>query len=140
MVEIELNRVGEGYHLIATNQEGNEVHMDASPDIGGTQKGMRPMQVLLSSLAGCSTIDVINILKKQKQQVESVNVRVQGDRSEGEVPSPFRKVHLEFILSGAIDPIKLDKAISLSVEKYCSVLATLNKEILITYSGRVKEE
>jgi putative redox protein len=68
MIQINLCRVDGDFHLAAINEDGHEVHLDASPSIGGTGKGMRPMQMLLASLASCSSIDVINILKKQRQQ------------------------------------------------------------------------
>ena len=72
MIQIDLTRVDGDFHMVAVNEQGNEVHLDASPDIGGTGKGMRPMQMLLASLAGCSTIDIVNILKKQKQVITGI--------------------------------------------------------------------
>ena len=66
-MKIELNRLNDAFHLEAVNEQGKTVHIDASPDIGGTNQGMRPMQLVLTAMGGCSTIDIINILKKQKQ-------------------------------------------------------------------------
>ena len=137
MVQIELNRVGDDYHMVAANEEGVEVHLDAASTIGGTGKGMRPMQLLLSSLACCASIDVISILKKQKQVIDTFKVKVDGLREEGAEPSPYKKIHMHFVLSGKIDESKLAKAVSLSVEKYCSVLASLNDAIEVTYDSEV---
>lgn len=137
MVEIELNTVDGDYHMVASNGEGNEVHLDASPSIGGTGKGMRPMQLLLASLAGCSTIDVISILKKQRQSIQNIKARVEGVRDDKAVPSPFQKINLHFILNGDIELMKAEKAVALSVEKYCSVAATLDKTISLTFSCEV---
>jgi len=137
MIEIEVRRVDGQFHMVGKNEHGNEVHMDASPNIGGTGKGMRPMQMLLTSLAGCSSIDVINILKKQKQELVEIKVIVQGDRDQNTEPSPFKKINLHFVLSGNILPEKAERAVALSVDKYCSVAATLDKNVRISYSCEV---
>ncbi|HNH61954.1 MAG TPA: OsmC family protein, partial [Cyclobacteriaceae bacterium] len=80
MVKIELKRLNDAFHMEATNEQGSTLHMDASPDIGGSNKGMRPMQIVLAALGGCSVIDVISILKKQKQDLRDIQVTVTGDR------------------------------------------------------------
>lgn len=125
MIQIDLTRVDGDFHMVAVNEQGNEVHLDASPDIGGTGKGMRPMQMLLASLAGCSTIDIVNILKKQKQVITGIKVKVRGERDEKSVPAVYTKIELHFILFGKLDLDKVERAVALSVEKYCSVGAML---------------
>lgn len=137
MVKIEINRLGGGFHMEATNEQGNTLHMDASPDIGGTNLGMRPMQVLLTALGGCSTIDVINILKKQRQDLKDIKITVTGEREKDAVPSLYTDVHTHFQLYGDLDRDKVEKAVTLSVEKYCSVAKTLEKTAKITYSFEI---
>ncbi len=137
MITIQLNRLNDAFHFEASNENGNSVHIDASPDIGGTNQGMRPMQMLLAAMGGCSSIDIVNILKKQKQDLRDIKVTVTGEREEGAVPSLFVKVHAHFKLFGNLDEDKAGKAVSLSVDKYCSVAKTLEKTATITYSFEI---
>ncbi len=134
MIKIDIGRVSDTFHLEATNEGGNAVHLDASPDIGGTNKGMRPMQLMLTALGGCSSIDLINILKKQKQDLKDIKITVTGEREKDAVPSLFTEVHVHFRLFGNIDHDKAQKAVSLAVDKYCSVAKTLEKTAKVTHS------
>ena len=136
-MKIELSRVSDTFHLEATNEGGNTVHLDASPDIGGTNKGMRPMQLLLTALGACSSIDVINILKKQKQDLKDIKITVTGEREKDAIPSLFVEAHLHFKLFGAIDHEKAQKAVSLAVEKYCSVAKTIEKTAKVSHSFEI---
>lgn len=137
MIKIELKRLNDAFHFEAANENGNKVHIDASPDIGGTNQGMRPMQMLLAAMGGCSAIDIVNILKKQKQTLTDIQVTVTGEREQGAVPSLFTEVHAHYKLFGALDRDKADKAVSLSVDKYCSVAKTLEKTARVTYSFEI---
>jgi len=112
----------------------------ASKSIGGDESGFRPMQVLLASLGGCSGIDVINILKKSRVDFDAVDVEVEGDRKQGVEPSPFTRVKLTFKVTGrAVDRAKAEKAVSLSVEKYCSAIASLDKDIKVETAVEIVE-
>jgi putative redox protein len=135
-MKIELRRLNDAFHLEAANEQGNTIQIDASPDIGGQHLGMRPMQVLLSALGGCSAIDVINILRKQRQQLTDIRITVTGEREKDAVPAPFVAAHIHFKLYGEIDNDKAEKAVSLAVEKYCSVAETMAKTT-ITHSFEV---
>ncbi len=137
MIRIELNRLNDAFHFSAENENGNTVHIDASPDIGGTNKGMRPMQMLLAAMGGCSAIDIINILKKQKQDLKDLKITVTGEREKDLIPSLFETVHAHYKFFGNLDKEKVEKAIKLSVEKYCSVSKTLEKTANITYSFEI---
>ena len=137
MMKIELSRVSDEFHLEAVNESGNSLHIDASPDIGGTNKGMRPMQLLLAAMGGCSSIDIINILKKQKQDLKDIKITVTGERMKDAVPSLYTEVHAHFKLYGNLDHDKTQKAVSLSVEKYCSVAKTLEATSKVTYSFEI---
>jgi putative redox protein len=137
MLKIELNRLNDAFHFEASNENGNKVQIDASPDIGGTNQGMRPMQMLLAAMGGCSAIDVVNILKKQKQDLQDIKVTVTGEREKDVTPSLFTEVHAHYKLFGSIDRDKVQKAVSLAVEKYCSVAKTLEAKARITYSFEI---
>lgn len=121
----------------ATNDRGNTVLLDASPQDGGQGKGFGPMQVLLAGMGGCSAIDVIKILRKQREPVEDIKIVIDGEREPGAVPSLYQTVHIHFKLIGNINPDKAQKAVALSVEKYCSVARTLEKTARITHSVEI---
>jgi putative redox protein len=123
----------------AVNEDGNSLLMDGSVAIGGSNKGMRPTQLLLSAVGGCSAIDIISILKKQKQVIESFEIIVDGEKENVLEYSLFRKIHMRYILKGTIDKEKAIRAAQLSIEKYCSVSKTLEPTAEITWSVHVNE-
>jgi putative redox protein len=127
MPKIELSRVSGDYGFDATDQYGHTIKMDSSPESGGLNYGVRPMQILLMGLGGCSAIDVIAILKKQRQEVRDYKMVINGDREPNKEPSLWKEINIEFHLYGDIDPDKAQKAADLSIGKYCSVAATLVK-------------
>jgi putative redox protein len=127
MPKIELSRVSGDYGFEASDENGHVVKMDSSAESGGQNYGVRPMQMLLMGLGGCSAIDVIHILKKQRQEVKDYKMVINGDREVGKEPSLWKNIELEFHIYGNIDPDKANKAVELSMEKYCSVSATLTK-------------
>ena len=131
-MKITLSRLNDAYHMEAQNEDGQTLHLDGSPEIGGINGGFRPMQMVLASLAGCSSIDVISILKKMKQEITDFHVEIDGERAEDQTPSVFTKIHLKFILSGNLEEKKVEKAISLSMDKYCSVSKMLENSVEIT--------
>lgn len=136
-MRINIKRIDDDFKMEAVNEDGNSLLMDASPDIGGHGKGMRPMQLLLSALGGCSAIDVILILKKQKQEIESFEIEVDGDREKTGDISLFKNIVLHFKIKGKVDKDKAERAAQLSVEKYCSVAKTLEPTAKITYKVSV---
>ncbi len=136
-MHIRLRRVDEAFKMEAVNEEGHVVVMDGAETIGGKGEGMRPMQVLLSSLAGCSTIDVIHILRKQRQQLDHIEVQVRGARAQGKVPALFTHIHLHYRLKGPLKAKKVQQAIQLSIEKYCSVAKILEPTAQIEWSFEI---
>jgi putative redox protein len=114
------------------NESGATAVVDATPNIGGKNKGLTPMQLLAGSLAGCMSIDVISILNKQKIEPSYFAIEIQATKKEGQ-PSPFENIKLIFKVDKEVPKDKLEKAISLSKEKYCSVYFSLNKDILVTH-------
>lgn len=130
---ITLRRIGEPFHFEASNAAGNTVHIDAGAAIGGTGKGARPMELLLMGLAGCSGIDVIMILNKQRQKITSFEVEVVGERDDKPGATPFKDIAIRFHLRGDIEEAHLKRAIALSMEKYCSVAKTFEKTATIKW-------
>lgn len=140
MEAVEIKRVSGEYGFEATDAQGNTVRLDTSLDSGGHNFGVRPMQTLLIALGSCSGIDVISILKKQRQELKGYSMKIEGKREKTGDMSLWKTVHVIFDLSGNIDPDKAYKACQLSVEKYCSVAETLRRAgCTITWEVNVTE-
>ena len=127
MVKVELERVNGAFGFEAKDANGHIVKIDTSPETGGENFGVRPMQLLLMGLGGCSGIDILSILKKQRQKVTGFRMRIEGVREPGKDPSLWKKVDLVFEMNGEVDKEKAEKAVALSMEKYCSVSETLKR-------------
>jgi putative redox protein len=127
MTQIELTRVNGDFGFEARDAGGHTARMDSSPETGGRDFGIRPMQMLLMGLGGCSGIDIVSILKKQRQEVQEFRMLIEGERQQGKDPTLWEDVYIIFELKGPIDPDKAKKACELSMEKYCSVAATLRE-------------
>jgi putative redox protein len=127
MIRIEVNRVQEDFGFEARDADGHVVRLDTSPATGGLQFGVRPMQMLLMGLGGCSGIDVVSILKKQRQQITAFKMIIEGEREQGKEPSLWANINIRFELSGQVEPEKARRACELSIEKYCSVAETLRR-------------
>ncbi|MBS1681790.1 MAG: OsmC family protein [Bacteroidetes bacterium] len=134
---IELERIDADFAVEATNETGNKILLDGSPQDGGHNRGMRPMQTLLAAMGGCSAIDVISILRKQRENLRDIKITVTGEREKNATPSLYTEVHAHFKLFGNLDKDKVNKAVSLSMEKYCSVAKTLEKTAKVTYSFEI---
>ncbi|MBN8575742.1 MAG: OsmC family protein [Cytophagales bacterium] len=136
-MKVEISRVDADFRMEAVNDKGNSIIMDAGLADGGHDSGFRPMQLLLAALGGCSTIDLIAILRKQREPLRDVKITVTGERETGVVPALYTGAHIHFRLLGAVNPEKAERAVALSVEKYCSVAKTLEKTAKITYSFEI---
>jgi putative redox protein len=137
-MKVQLQRLDDAFQFEAKNETGNSVIFDIGPESGGKGNGIRPMQSLLMALGGCSAIDIIIILKKQKQEITDFRIEIDGEREKGKEPSLWQTVHAIYHLSGNIDPEKAKRAVALSMEKYCSVSATLEKaDAKITWEVRI---
>ena len=115
------------YGLTITDSSGNTMQTDIPIEQGGTGGGVRPMQAVLAALIGCSSVDIVGILKKQKQDITSMKMEIDGEREQGKEPSLWKTIRLRIMLDGQIDPAKAYRATSLSMEKYCSVAETLRR-------------
>ncbi len=135
-MKVHLKRIDDAYRIEAKSVRGDLVHIDASAALGTQEEGWRPMELLLVSLATCSAIDIISILKKQRQKIYDLSIEVSGDRKAG-VPSPFTSIQLHFTASGNIKPNKMNKAIELTKTQLCSVFFSLHPDIEVTYTYEI---
>jgi len=129
-MNITLQRLNDDLRFEASNPSGKRATIDG----GRNPEGMRPMELLMSALASCSAFDLELILRKQRQQLHDLRVEVESIRPDEGVPKPFQHIHMHFILTGHLDEEKVKRAVSLSVEKYCSVGATLRKDTKVEFS------
>ena len=127
MIRVEIERIHGDYGFEARDAMGHTVNMDTSPETGGDNFGVRPMQTLLLALGGCSGIDIISILKKQRLKIEGFKAVIEGEREKNVEPSLWKTVNVHFFLEGDIDADKAKRACQLSMEKYCSVAETLRR-------------
>ena len=127
MPTINLERVSGDFGFLTTDELGHELKQDSSPEFGGNNFGIRPMQLLLAGLAGCSAIDVISILKKQRQEIKGFKMTVEGEKEKvkGKDFSLWKNIHIHLILIGDIELDKATRAFELAINKYCSVAETL---------------
>lgn len=137
-MQITLQRTNQAVRFEGSNAAGNTVTLEGSPDIGGEGQGIRPMELLLMSLASCSSMDVVTILRKMRQPVEDLRVVVDGERATDEVPAVFRKIHMTFHFRGVLRSEKVAEALQLSVNKYCSVARMLEKTAVITHDFTIE--
>ena len=136
-MKITIKRTDDDFAMEAKNEEGNVIHMDGPPHLGGHDTGFRPTQLLLAAVGGCSAIDVVMILKKQKQKIDSLEIEVDGEKEKVEEYSLFRNITIHFKLKGEVELEKAERAVQLSIEKYCSVSKTLESTAKITYKVSV---
>lgn len=125
----------------ATSETNHSVMMDGSPAHGGENKGARPMELILMGLGGCASFDVVSILKKSRQQISDVRCELQAERADA-VPAVFTSINLHFVVTGTdVKTSQVEKAVSLSAEKYCSASKMLQAGgVNITHSYEVVAE
>ena len=131
-MKVHLTRINDNYLFEAKGASGVSVFIDSKTD--EPSKGASPMELLLMGVGGCSAIDVVMILKKQRQEITSYKMEVEGQRKEVREAKPFEAIHVTLFLEGKIDAAKALRAAQLSFEKYCSVSITLEASVEITYS------
>ena len=129
----------EGVSFMGITESGHAVIMDGPPDGGGKNLGPRPMEMLLLGAGACTSFDVVHILRKSRQDIRDCVAEVEADRAEKD-PKVFTRVHIHFIVSGkALDAKRVEQAIKLSAEKYCSATIMLGKTANITHDFEVVE-
>ena len=127
----------EGVSFVGQTESGHAVVMDGPPDSGGKNLGPRPMEMLLLGLGGCAAFDVVHILRKSRLDVRDCVAEIDATRAETD-PKVFTKIHVHFIVTGtALDPKRVEQAVKLSAEKYCSASIMLGKVAEITHDFEV---
>ena len=123
----------EGVSFVGETGSGHAVVTDGSPDAGGRNLGMRPMELVLLGAATCTAFDLVLILKKARQPIADCVVEAEAERA-GVVPRVFTKIHLKYVVAGrGLDPHQVARAAKLSKDKYCSATQMLGKTAAITY-------
>lgn len=131
-MKVRLTRVNDAYGMQATNEDGQHMLFDANPSIGGQGLGLRPMEVLAASVAACASIDVLLILKKKRVALRKYEIEIEGQRKDA-TPAPFTSIHLRVAIHPD-DPLEtVEKVVAMSLEKYCSVSASLDPAINVTF-------
>jgi putative redox protein len=125
-------------HFEAFTSSGHKIALDGPPHIGGQNRGARPMEMVLIGLAGCSSVDILMILEKGRHAVEDLEIEVSAVRTDA-VPAVFSDIHLIFIASGSMQEKHLNRAASLSMEKYCSVAQMLLPKVRITHETQLRK-
>ena len=129
----------DGMLMVGKSHSGHSITMDGPIEIGGENLGVRPMEMLLLGVAGCTMIDVVTTLQKMRQDLSHCETRISAERAK-EHPKVFTDIHIHFIVKGKdLDSKKVDKAITLSAEKYCSASIMLGKTAKITHNFEVLE-
>lgn len=137
-MKVDVNWLNKESHLEATNEHGGIIRIDGDSTIGGMEGGLSPLQLLLAGIGSCSAIDVVSILEKQKQNLTGLSVEVDGDKQKTDIGyKEFKTIHLHFTLSGDLNPKKVQRALDLSITKYCSVSKALEKGSEITYDFEI---
>jgi putative redox protein len=129
----------DGMLMVGKSHSGHSITMDGPTEIGGENLGVRPMEMLLFGVAGCTMIDVVTTLKKMRQDLSHCETKISAERA-NEHPKVFTDIHIHFIVKGKnLDSKKVDKAITLSAKKYCSASIMLGKTAKITHDFEVIE-
>lgn len=135
MALIEATLADNKFGMDIRDADGHVMRMDIPVEQGGSGSGFRPMQSMLAALCGCSSVDVISILEKQRQVLKGLKIEADGSREEGKEPSLWKEIQIDFKLEGEVEASKAKRAVDLSLEKYCSVAETLRRAgATITYS------
>lgn len=130
----------EGVSFVAESGSGHAMVIDGSPDHGGRNLGMRPMEALLAGLGSCSAFDVVAILRKSRQDVTSCHVELDAERADA-VPAVFTRIHMHYVIRGRnIKSAAVQRAVKLSVETYCSATAMLKSQVAISHDWEIEEE
>ncbi|HZJ81649.1 MAG TPA: OsmC family protein [Guyparkeria sp.] len=129
----------DGMSFVAEADSGHGLVIDGAPEIGGRNLGPRPMEMVLMGLGGCTAIDVMVILGKQRQPVEDCWIELSAERAEVQAPKVFTHIHSRYVVVGdGLDPKKVERAVNLSAEKYCSVSAMLRDSVELTHDFEVR--
>lgn len=123
--------------FLGESGSGHTVVMDGAPEAGGRDLGVRPMEMLLLGLGGCTAFDVIDILQRGREPVDDLAIEIEGERAD-EIPKIFKKINVRYVVTGTgLNPEKIDRAVKLSAEKYCSATIMLGAVTEITHDIKI---
>ena len=132
-------RLIDGMMMVGESASGHAVVMDGPENLGGKNLGIRPMEMLLLGMGGCTTIDVMSMLKKMREEVRDCRAEISAERADDH-PKVFTKIHIHFVVEGVnLDEKKVGKAIGLSADKYCSASIMLGKTAAVTHDFEIHE-
>lgn len=130
----------DGMAFMAEADSGHALIMDGAPEIGGRNAGPRPMEMVLMGLGGCTAIDVMVILQKQREPVEDCWIELSAERADVKAPKVFTKIHVHYVIVGSdLSEKKVARAVDLSAEKYCSVSTMLKPSVEITHDFSIQQ-
>ena len=125
--------------FVGESESGHSVVMDGPPDSGGRNMGVRPMEMVLLGMGGCTAFDLVLILQRQRQQVIDCRVELDADRAD-DVPKVFTRIHVHYVVTGkGLDDKKVARAVEMTAEKYCSVSIMLAQSVDITHDYEIVE-
>ena len=128
----------EGVCFVGESETGHAVVLDGAPENGGRNIGMRPMEMLLIGMGGCTSFDVVTILKKARQPIVDCVAEIDATRAD-EIPKVFTKIHVHFVVTGNnLNATQVERAVKLSAEKYCSASIMLSKSVQITHDFEIR--
>ena len=136
-MKIHLKRVNDSVLFEATNGRGHTVRIEGNRNIGGTDSAPSPTEYLIMSQAGCTAIDVVELLKKMRQPLNHLEIETEAHRDPNRIPKVFTGIHLHYRLYGNVMHEKAEKAITMSIEKYCTVSKMIDQVAKITHSFEV---
>jgi len=129
----------DGMMMIGESPSGHAIIMDGPEDLGGKNLGIRPMEMLLLGLGGCTTVDVVSTLKKMREEVRDCRAEITAERADDH-PKVFTRIHINFVVEGSnLNEKKVSKAVSLSADKYCSASIMLGKTADVTHDFEIHE-
>ncbi len=127
----------DGVSFVGESESGHAVIIDGPADAGGRNIGMRPMEMVLIGMGGCTAFDVVSILQKARQPVSDCRVEMHAERAP-DIPQVFTRIHVHFVVTGkGLKPAQVERAVKLSAEKYCSASIMLGKTAEITHDFEV---
>ena len=138
-MNINLIRKSGKFNFEAENESGFTVELDAKAAIGGEGKGFRPMEMLLIGLGGCSGIDMVNVLTKQKEPLDDIKIAINATRKEAEMPPIFDVIDIHFDLFGDLSTQKVERALQMTFDKYCSVSNILGRSATINFTYKINK-
>ena len=137
-MNINLIRKSGKFNFEAENETGFKVELDAKAAIGGEGKGFRPMEMMLVGLGGCSGIDMVNMLTKQKEPLDDIKINIKATRKEEEIPAIFEQIDIDFKLTGKLSDQKVKRALQMTFDKYCSVANILSRSATINFTYSIE--